>query len=179
MQKGMQMSYLGPAVFFAGAILFLISSLVTSDQKTFDAYSGSDLPWNCSNNCGSSFGTALGRDAKSVTGYSNCNDKCVSELDNFISIQGAGKQYTGMQWQCVEYARRWLISVKGFTFQSVDMAYEIWTSVNTLETIKDNKPVSFAGYLNGQTSFPPSVGCLLIYSNQLCATGSICETVYT
>jgi hypothetical protein len=46
---------------------------------------GASLPTECSTNCDTPFGTELGRDSSGVTAYSNCNDDCVSNLDNYVS----------------------------------------------------------------------------------------------
>ena len=37
------------------------------------------------------------------------------------------KIYTGLKYQCVELARRYLILVKQITFEDVDFAYQIFT----------------------------------------------------
>lgn len=56
---------------------------------------------------------------------------------------------SGLKWQCVEYARRWLMCMKNITFQSVENASDIWnlSYVSSLdnpsiryEFVKDNIP---------------------------------------
>ena len=64
-------------------------------------------------------------------------------------------QYTGLKWECVEYARRWFIQVRGITFEDVATAEDLWK----LKTAKaKSKKIAFT---NGK-GIPP-VGALLIY----------------
>jgi len=65
-------------------------------------------------------------------------------------------QFTGLQWQCVEYARRWLLQVRGITFDAVETAEDLWklktaTSVQGTHRFKNSKKGI------------PTVGALLIY----------------
>ena len=63
-------------------------------------------------------------------------------------------QYTGLKWECVEYARRWFIQVRGITFEDVATAEDLWK----LKTAKAKSKIAFT---NGK-GIPP-VGALLIY----------------
>lgn len=69
--------------------------------------------------------------------------------------------FTGLQWQCVEYARRWMMLIKGVTFPSVDTAYDLW-NINQATLLTDGTPYEFINVLNQAPSHPP-VGSLLIY----------------
>lgn len=73
----------------------------------------------------------------SVSAYSNSNeDKC--KLDELNYNNG---YFTGIKWQCVEYARRYVQIVFGVTFSQVDSAYEISNAIFTrLENNKIIKP---------------------------------------
>lgn len=59
-------------------------------------------------------------------------DKC--KLDELNYNNG---YFTGIKWQCVEYARRYIQSVFGVTFSQVESAYEIPNSIFT--RLEDNK----------------------------------------
>jgi len=70
--------------------------------------------------------------------------------------------YTGLQWQCVEYARRWLITVKGVTFEAVDNAANMWP-IKYATSITDGMKYDFVNVSVSSASHPPPVGALLIY----------------
>jgi hypothetical protein len=70
--------------------------------------------------------------------------------------------YTGLQWQCVEYARRWLILVKGVTFESVDNAANMWP-IKYATSITDGSTYDFVNVSVASATKPPPVGALLIY----------------
>ena len=79
-------------------ILFLIYKYVTGYYKF-----------------GDKIGTFNGVDA-----YSNQRDQTNSLDSNYYN-----GIYTGQKWQCVEFARRYLIINEGITFSDVDSAFEI------------------------------------------------------
>jgi glutathionylspermidine amidase/synthetase len=62
------------------------------------------------------FGTIVGT-FDGVPAYSNQNGQINSDDTNYIN--------TGIKWQCVEYARRYLQTTRGITFSHVDGAFEI------------------------------------------------------
>lgn len=93
-----------------------------------------------------------------VPAYSNGNDSYVSEDGNIFH-----GLYTGMKWQCVEFARRWLLLRKGVIFGSVDTAADMYTQVQCVKRIADGKFYPVKAFPNGSPS-PPPVGALLIYS---------------
>lgn len=64
---------------------------------------------------GDKIGTFNGVDA-----YSNQRDQTNSLDSNYYN-----GIYTGQKWQCVEFARRYLIINEGITFSDVDSAFEI------------------------------------------------------
>jgi glutathionylspermidine amidase/synthetase len=62
------------------------------------------------------FGTIVGT-FDGVPAYSNQKGQTNSSDTNYLN--------TGIKWQCVEYARRYLQTTRGITFSNVDGAFEI------------------------------------------------------
>jgi molybdopterin/thiamine biosynthesis adenylyltransferase len=94
-------------------------------------------------------GTDLqGTDHYGVTAYINYK----TDEKNYVN-----GQFTGLKWQCVEYARRWLIQVKGIIIEDVETAEDLW-KLKTVTSI-NGKTYKFMNVTNG---IPP-VGSLLIY----------------
>lgn len=125
---------------------------------------GKALPKACTSACQSSFGLPLG-EVDGVVAYSNCSSACVNPEPTYArasaSESGRGT-YTGIQWQCVEYARRWWLIQKGVVFGSVDIAADIWTLVK-----QATRPLggtqAVTRHPNGGLQ-PPQRGDLLIYN---------------
>ena len=106
------------------------------------------------------YGTVLGTN-HGVVAYSNGRTKTLSFESHHVGIH-----YSGMKWQCVEYARRWLITVKNVTFESVDIAQDIWSLQYFVKLDDGNKqcvPIPVVLHENGKASMPPSVGAILIW----------------
>ena len=146
-------------------MLYSMSASATGPQNT-----------SCSEHCNSPFG-ALNGQSFLTKAYSNCSGVCEKNEDNFIFLTKGGKKlYTGMKWQCVEYARRWLMENKNVTFASVDYAYHIWdlTSVTKLDS---NESIPLQHFRNKKTKIAPAVGDLLIYSKKLAVTGHVAVIV--
>lgn len=100
------------------------------------------------------FGVVLGS-YKGVEGYSNRK-----------AGWGAGPNevngyFTGYKYQCVEYARRWMILTKSLTFDSIGCAYEIF-ELDTVFNINLNTRTPMIAIDNG-SSIPPVADALLIY----------------
>ena len=125
------------------------------------------LPDNCKINCLSEYGQVLGISRSGVKAYSNCQSDCVI----YEPHQWKGT-YTGIKWQCVEYARRWLLINKGLVYGDVDIAADIWTKISSLTEVSTNKLHPLASYLNGSKQ-APAVGDLLIYSQEFNKTGHV------
>lgn len=118
------------------------------------------------NLCVNPFGYKLGA-FEDVVSYSNCRSECVKNADNYVSEKQLGtkeKVYSGLSWQCVEYARRWWMLELGITFGSIDSANQIFT-LREAERIQDGKKILLKAYNNGSQR-PPAVGDLLIYAKQ-------------
>tara|TARA_R110002072_G_scaffold150576_2_gene299020 strand:+ start:677 stop:1300 length:624 start_codon:yes stop_codon:yes gene_type:complete len=126
---------------------------------------------NCEINCDAKFGNIIGKN-NLTRAYSNCNDKCVSNKSNFLKIKNYKNIYTGMKWQCVEYARRWLIENKGYTFDDVKYAYQIW-DLKSAKNIYTNKTKEIKHFTNTKTKTIPKEGDLLIQDNTYSHTGHI------
>lgn len=125
------------------------------------------LPPTCSERCATPHGEVLGRSPAGVVAFSNCNPECVLPEGN--TIDGT---YTGYKWQCVEYARRWLLLNRGAVFGDVDIAADIWTEIDRLTRVSDQAAVPLVAHLNGSEQ-PPLVGDLLIYAKAFYDTGHV------
>lgn len=144
-------------------LLFLI--LFTPLLAPIGAYADG-LPAACQTQCIAPYGQALGADSTMVKAYSNCNAECVV----YDSNEQDGT-YTGIRWQCVEYARRWLLSNRGVVFGDVDVAADIW-ALNDVRRVADDARLPLESYLNG-ASQPPTTGDLLIYGRDYLKTGHV------
>ncbi|CAF0759103.1 unnamed protein product [Rotaria sp. Silwood1] len=70
--------------------------------------------------------------------------------------------FTGYQWQCVEFARRWLLMRKSCTFKDIPCASNIWTDLSYIERITDGQHFSLHSVPNGSSELPKK-DSLLIY----------------
>ena len=100
------------------------------------------------------FGKVLGA-FEGVEGRSNGSDRHFSGEQHFVD-----GVYTGYKYQCVEYARRWLLS-KGLAFHSVPLAAHIW-NIRFMERVKDEKPTAVRRVDNGARE-PPRTGDIIIW----------------
>jgi hypothetical protein len=71
--------------------------------------------------------------------------------------------FTGYQWQCVEFARRWLLKRKSCTFRDIPCACNIWADVPHIERVTDGRCFRLRPVPNGSPE-PPKKDSLLIYS---------------
>jgi len=102
-----------------------------------------------------------------VAAYSNCRSECVAPAPNKIDVT-----YTGLKWQCVEYARRWLLINQGAVFGDVGTAADIWTNIDRLTRVSDQTVVPLVACLNGSEQ-PSQFGDLLIYAKAFYGTGHV------
>ena len=86
--------------------------------------------WSCTKDCIEPFGQVLGGSA--VPAYSHCRETCPSLGQNYLE----GSAYSGSKWQCVEYARRWLMVNRGVKFGVVKFAHQIW-NLSSFEDAKN------------------------------------------
>ena len=80
------------------------------------------------------FGTPL-YSFNNVYAYSNKSSDFISDELNYHN-----GHFTGIKWQCVEYARRYLQTVFNVTFSQLESAYEIPTAIFT--RLSDNKKMN-------------------------------------
>lgn len=125
------------------------------------------LPEACRTNCVTPFSQVLGTAPGNVRAYSNCNAGCV-----FFSPNTEGGIYTGIKWQCVEFARRWLLDNMGVVYGDVDIASDIWSKIEVVSRVADKHQLSLIAFENGSVE-PPKVGDLLIYSKEYLNTGHV------
>lgn len=124
------------------------------------------LPDNCATQCKTPYGEVLGVGPGNVPAYSNCSAGCV-----VFSPNKSEGTYTGIKWQCVEFARRWLLVNQGVVYGDVDIAADIW-GLTSVTRIKDKAELKLSSYPNGSEK-PPEVGDLLIYTKEYLKTGHV------
>lgn len=110
------------------------------------------------------FGTLLGVAPGNVPVYSSDYD---SADDNELPNRHAYRSYVdgifmGYKWQCVEFARRWLYLNKGYIFDDVAMAYDIFR-LTSARLIADESRLPLKSFRNGSLRHP-EVGALLIWN---------------
>lgn len=83
------------------------------------------------------FGEIIGEN-KGVPARNNDKTNFDHDLKNFVVINNK-IYYTGIRWECVEYVRRWLITVKGITFDNIPNAIDMFDGI-VLRTL-DNRQI--------------------------------------
>lgn len=110
---------ISPIIFFTAVILIIFIILFIIKLMTDDDLVG---VWN------------------GVSIYSN--NRYSTNLNNSNYYNGI---YTGIKWQCVEFARRYLIITHGITFSDVTSAFQIpdakFTRINTINTINGKQNI--------------------------------------
>ena len=142
--------------------------LVKLSCSSFVPTPAQKIPNKCTSSCLTPYGAVLGT-FDGVPGYSNCNDECINFDDEGVSFAKnetgfIGDVYVGVRWQCVEYARRYLITKRHVTFDSVDAAYQIFNLPCLTDLTSEKTFARFLGYKNGASQYPPIVGDLLIFA---------------
>jgi hypothetical protein len=140
----------------------LVALLLLSTPQAYAADASPSA--NCSTKCSSPYGEILGTTADGTSAYSNCKSDCVIFEPN--QEQGV---YSGIKWQCVEFARRWLMHNRGLTFGDVDTAADIW-AIDSFTRLSDGSKVPVTNQLNGSNALPHT-GDLLIYAKEYLGTG--------
>lgn len=125
------------------------------------------LPLSCRSDCVTPFGALLGVSPDRVSAYSNCSAKCFVPAPN--KEHGT---FTGIKWQCVEFARRWLLNNKGVVYGDVDTASDLWGKITAVTRVADGAQIPLQAYLNGSAD-APQPGDLLIYAKELLNTGHV------
>jgi len=70
----------------------------------------------------------------------------------------------GVKWQCVEFARRWLMLQRGYVFEGVPCAINIF-DLTQVVTVPDKKRIQMKGHANGSTVHP-RMGSMLIWKSE-------------
>jgi glutathionylspermidine amidase/synthetase len=114
------------------------------------------------------FGTVIGIAPCDVPAYSShYASASLREKCRLLAGDKAhnNRQYYGIRWQCVEFARRWLISARGVTFADVDMAFQIFDLTHATR-VSDQTKVAFDCVPNGSTPerARPALGSVLIWN---------------
>ncbi len=143
-------------------ISVLLSAQVWSDTNS--------IPFECKADCVTIYGKELGISPAGIPSYSNCSAECVIFEPNHHQ-----NVYTGIKWQCVEYARRWLLVEKGVVFGDVDIAADIWRMDNVVHP-NNKQSLAFQSFVNG-SNIKPQRGDLLIYGKDYLGTGHVAVVV--
>lgn len=111
------------------------------------------------------FGALLGMGPGDVPVYSSDYDtadpaELPTRQDYRSYIDGV---YMGHKWQCVELARRWMYLNKGYTFDDIAMAYDIF-QLRTVRVAKDGTLLPLKSFRNGSKRVPEP-GALLIWND--------------
>ena len=109
------------------------------------------------------FGALLGHAPGDVEAYSSdyatANDAEYPRRRSFRSyVDGI---YMGYKWQCVEFARRWMYLNKGYIFDDVAMAYDIF-ELRSVRDVRTNGRFPLQAFRNGSRRHPEP-GALLIW----------------
>lgn len=105
------------------------------------------------------FGAILGVARPGVPAYSSDYDSDVKRTRGWGFALGV---YTGYKYQCVEYARRWLVMARGQTFADVGMAYEIFELPYFIR-LKDQQRIPVTATRNGTVGEKPRHGSVIMW----------------
>ena len=86
------------------------------------------------------------------------------ENNNFPENRDLQGFFTGVKWQCVEFARRWLLHRKGLMLPDVYFAAHLFLIPHVFDAATFN-PVPVRSVRNGAPE-PPQADSLIIYSTQ-------------
>ena len=109
------------------------------------------------------FGSVLGMAPGGVPAYSSdyatADDAELPDRHSYRSyLDGI---YMGQKWQCVEFARRWLYVNRGWIFDDVGMAYEVF-ELTSIRDIRNKHRLPLRAFRNGSRR-APEPGCLLVW----------------
>ena len=110
------------------------------------------------------FGATLGHAPGGVeafsSDYASVDRKKMPDRSAFRNyIDGV---YTGYKWQCVEFARRWLLLNKGYVFDDIAMAYDIFR-LDHVTVVASGKKLPIYSFRNGAPR-RPEPGAMLIWA---------------
>ncbi|CAF1281098.1 unnamed protein product [Rotaria magnacalcarata] len=104
------------------------------------------------------FNKVQGIASSNVHAYSNGDDDFFSVERHYL--HGI---FMGFKWQCVEFARRWLLMRKSCIFPPVPHAADMWNDLKYVERVTDGKRFLLKLYPNGSPHIPKR-DSLLIYA---------------
>lgn len=110
---------------------------------------------------GKDFGTIIGSN-KGTIAYSNYSNDHTSHETHHI-IYKETPVFTGMKWQCVEYARRWLIEQRGISFGDIDYAVNLPSLKDFFMLGDEKRVIKLKHFLNAMPENSLLKGDLLIY----------------
>lgn len=105
-------------------------------------------------------GTAEGGVGVYSSHYPSADNKQYADRRAFRSY--IDDLFMGYKWQCVELARRWLYVNKGYVFEDVAMAYDIF-DLRHVKRVADGALLPLQSFLNGSKRHPEP-GCMLIWN---------------
>jgi glutathionylspermidine amidase/synthetase len=109
---------------------------------------------------GAVLGIAPGEVPAFSSDYETADDRLLPNRHAYRSyLDGV---YMGYKWQCVEFARRWLYVNRGYIFDDVAMAYEIFR-LRSVRVVKDDRLLPLRSFRNGAQRHPEP-GCLMVWS---------------
>jgi len=73
------------------------------------------------------YGAPLGSTSDGIVAYSNDSSNAKAHEPCRV-----GSIVTGLPWQCVEFARRWLLKTQELIFDDVPLAANMWNGINHL-----------------------------------------------
>lgn len=103
------------------------------------------------------FGEIVGSHEYGIHAHS-CHNHHIKPVEHSY----VNNSYCGLKWQCVEYCRRFLITMFGITFSKVDNAYDIF-DLSHFKLTDSRQKVIIEKYLNG-CSLKPKQYDLLIWN---------------
>jgi len=121
------------------------------------------------------FGQPIGKTSNNILAFSSDNDTNPhTNIYSYLKIRKSNipyykKIFCGIKFQCVEFARRWLILTYGITFQQIDMAYMLFTEENIcFKNIWTKQLISYNKILNGsnhsnESDILPRTGSILLW----------------
>ncbi len=109
------------------------------------------------------FGALLGMAPGNVAVYSSDYDSAdETQLPDRRAYRNyLDNIYMGYKWQCVEFARRWMYLNKGWIFDDVAMAYDIFR-LRKIHDLRNKRQLPLHGFRNGSRRLPEP-GCMLIW----------------
>ncbi|WP_321389511.1 glutathionylspermidine synthase family protein [Emcibacter sp.] len=110
------------------------------------------------------FGALLGHGPGNVpiysSDYKSVDKQAMPDRRSFKNyVNGV---FMGMKWQCVELARRWLYMNRGYVFDDIAMAYDIF-NLRHVTVVEDGRSLPLYSFRNGAKR-PPEPGALIIWN---------------